>query len=167
MNETVSAITDDLRLAMERMADRMLKEGATETDVRRAVENYIGMRRRKTYRKPPMDSVGSIMRKSGILDQLERNKASAQSTSERVLYDRLVLAGIKFKFQYQIGPYTADFVIGSLVVELDGPYHGKRQDKDARRDLYMRLLGYTIMRIPVGVFAVEPDKVIQAIRQNS
>jgi very-short-patch-repair endonuclease len=59
------------------------------------------------------------------------------------------LGGFKFRRQYLIGPYIADFVCTemNLVIELDGPLHEDRVDYDRRRDKYLRKLGYRIIRI--------------------
>jgi very-short-patch-repair endonuclease len=57
------------------------------------------------------------------------------------------LAGYKFGRQVLLGPYIADFVCAQrkLIVELDGPFHGGLRDKV--RDLYLRSLGYRVLRI--------------------
>lgn len=90
-------------------------------------------------------------------------KVSADSSAEKIFYDLLLEAGIKFNFQYPIGPYTADyFILDSLVVELDGPLHNKARDK--KRDQYMRNMGYRIIRIPIWVVANDPGAVISEIK---
>jgi very-short-patch-repair endonuclease len=57
------------------------------------------------------------------------------------------LGGYKFRRQYLIGPYIADFVCTErkLVLELDGPLHDEEYDR--RRDAYLRKQGYRVMRI--------------------
>ena len=58
--------------------------------------------------------------------------------------------GIKFKRQYAVGPYVADFYCpaAKLVIEIDGQIHNLTVERDTRRDEYMRALGLGIMRIP-------------------
>lgn len=48
------------------------------------------------------------------------------------------LGGYKFRRQYLIDPYIADFVCTErkLVIELDGPLHEARKGYDARLDAY-------------------------------
>ena len=57
------------------------------------------------------------------------------------------LGGYKFRRQYLIGPYIADFVCTErkLVLELDGPLHEVEYDR--RRDAYLRKQGYRVIRI--------------------
>jgi very-short-patch-repair endonuclease len=56
------------------------------------------------------------------------------------------LGGFKLKRQVLIGPYIADFVCleRKIVVELDGPMHNKA--RDAKRDAYLKELGYIVLR---------------------
>ena len=56
--------------------------------------------------------------------------------------------GIDFTRQYVIGNYIADFCVRKLglVVEVDGGYHIRRKAYDAKRDEYMRSLGFVILR---------------------
>lgn len=58
--------------------------------------------------------------------------------AEQQLWHRLrrrQLNGFKFRRQYPIGPYVADFVCieARLIVELDGGQHLERQAQDAAR----------------------------------
>jgi len=58
--------------------------------------------------------------------------------------------GVKFKRQYAVGPYVADFYCpaAKLVIEIDGQIHAFTTERDAVRDEYMRGLGLSILRIP-------------------
>ena len=79
--------------------------------------------------------------------------------------------GLIFRRQQPIGPYIVDFVCPSarLIVEVDGDHHeseaGKRHDLN--RDLYLRSLGYIVLRID------EPDvmnsawHVAQLVKENA
>ena len=59
------------------------------------------------------------------------------------------LGGFKFKRQYLIDPYIADFVCleRHLVIELDGKLHEDRKGYDAARDAFLRKQGFDIYRI--------------------
>ena len=61
----------------------------------------------------------------------------------------LRFATVKFKRQQPIGPYIVDFVALSkkLVIELDGGQHSERTDYDARRDEFLRMNGFSVIRI--------------------
>lgn len=86
------------------------------------------------------------------------------SRAEAIFYYLLVENGIDFQFQYQIGPYRADYLVGEdLVVELDGPLHDKASDK--RRDNYLRKMGYRVLRIPIFVVSLSLEAVIKEIKE--
>ena len=60
------------------------------------------------------------------------------------------MAGYKFRRQFPIGPYFADFACLSarLVIEVDGgEAHGR--ESDGRRTAYLEARGYQIIRVPV------------------
>ncbi len=59
------------------------------------------------------------------------------------------LGGFKFKRQYPIDPYIADFVCldRRLVVELDGSQHNKQIEYDSERDAFLAGKGFEVMRI--------------------
>ena len=58
------------------------------------------------------------------------------------------LGGYKFKRQYPIGRYIADFVCieRKLVVELDGSQHAEQKDYDAERESFFASQGFRIVR---------------------
>jgi very-short-patch-repair endonuclease len=58
------------------------------------------------------------------------------------------LGGYKFTRQFPIGPYFADFCCRKcrLVVEVDGSQHAGNS-YDRRRDDFMRMQGYSILRL--------------------
>ncbi len=59
------------------------------------------------------------------------------------------LAGSKFRRQYPVGPFIADFVCleAKLIVELDGGQHAVRQDYDRSRDAVLESKGFRVMRV--------------------
>lgn len=76
----------------------------------------------------------------------------------------LASKGIRFEFQYTIGPYRADFLFADFIVfEIDGPQHNK--DYDDARDKYMRGLGYKIIRAPLWILTTDPEAVIEEIQE--
>lgn len=58
--------------------------------------------------------------------------------------------GYRFRRQYGIGPYIADFYCPKLklVIELDGSAHDSKEAKayDRARDMYMENLGLIVLR---------------------
>ena len=80
-----------------------------------------------------------------------RELRRSASPTERLLWSKLCrsqLNGFKFTRQFQIGAYYADMVCRSeyLVIEVDRASHEVQQEYDARRDTFMTLLGYRILR---------------------
>ena len=60
--------------------------------------------------------------------------------------------GFAFRRQVRIGPFTADFLCRKLklIVELDGDHHGRDDAQwkhDRERDEWLRMQGYTVLRI--------------------
>ena len=65
--------------------------------------------------------------------------------------------GYRFRKQCPQGPYSLDFACLSarLGIEVDGEAHDRagRPERDARRDAYLKELGFTVFRVPaVEVF---------------
>jgi very-short-patch-repair endonuclease len=92
---------------------------------------------------------------------------------ERLLWAKLrnrQLAGWKFRRQFPVGPYFADFacVEVKLIVELDGDTHGEsaQQVRDAMRTRFLEFEGWAVMRI-WNVHLVENlDGTLDAILDN-
>src|SRR5690606_3325634 len=71
--------------------------------------------------------------------------------AEVLLWQRLrgrQLDTFKFRRQYGIGPYIADFccVEANIVIELDGPSHEEASDYDHNRQDYFQSLGLRVVR---------------------
>jgi very-short-patch-repair endonuclease len=75
------------------------------------------------------------------------------------------LAGHKFVRQESIGPFIADFCCRErkLIVEADGSQHADSV-RDARRDAYLRVLGYRIVRFWNHEILESPEMVEDTIR---
>ena len=84
----------------------------------------------------------------------------------RLLRDRR-LHSLKFRRQFPIGPFIADFCCYEirLVIELDGEVHESVQQsaRDQERDLYLRARGYTILRFPNRSLSENPSAVFERI----
>jgi very-short-patch-repair endonuclease len=75
------------------------------------------------------------------------------------------LAGYKFKRQFLIGRYIADFVCleARLVVELDGGQHSNRLAYDKFRDAYLEARGYRVLRFWNTDFFTNKDGVLEML----
>jgi len=73
------------------------------------------------------------------------------------------LPGFKFRRQYPVPPYIADFccVSASLIVELDGSRHS--QQTDAARTRFLESKGFTVIRFWDNEALQQTDAVIEAI----
>jgi very-short-patch-repair endonuclease len=65
---------------------------------------------------------------------------------EKVAYDWLTSNQIKFKHNELIGIFYPDFVIGSIIIEIDGEYWHSKEIDDIK-DNFFRENGYTVYRI--------------------
>ena len=79
--------------------------------------------------------------------ELRRNETEA----EKKLWTRLRnrhLGGFKFRRQFPIGPFFADFCCVSqrLIVELDGSQHSDEKDRDANQTAWLIKQGFRVIR---------------------
>jgi very-short-patch-repair endonuclease len=86
-------------------------------------------------------------------------------TERRVWYRlRRKNLGAKFRRQYAIGPYFADFVCLSarLVIEVDGTGHDDLA-RDQRKTDYLEGRGFHVVRVPASATDQNLDGVIDTI----
>lgn len=83
-----------------------------------------------------------------IARKLRREQTPAEARLWSVLRNRGL--GVKFRRQYQVGPYYPDFacVEYKLIVELDGGHHAEEQNaaNDAERTRYLEAAGFSVLR---------------------
>lgn len=71
---------------------------------------------------------------------------SKMSYPEKIAYDWLQQNKVQFEHQKKIGNYYPDFVVGNLIIEIDGEYW-HNPEKDKIKDDFFISLGYNIYRI--------------------
>ena len=83
----------------------------------------------------------------GRARKLRENQTDVESKLWSRLRDRQI-RGAKFRRQYPIGPYIADFccVEQALIIELDGGQHADQSSADQQRTNLMKNLGYRVLR---------------------
>ena len=96
--------------------------------------------------------------------QLRRDQTAVESK----LWFRLrarQLAGAKFRRQYPIGPFIADFCCmeHGLVVELDGSQHVEQEAADRRRSAFLTRQGYRVIRFWDNEVIEDIEAVLQRI----
>ncbi len=88
------------------------------------------------------------------IDFARQQRASANEFSQAVwwIVRNRGCRGQKFRREYPIPPYTADFccVALKLILEVDGEHHhtAEERERDAHRDQFLADQGYEVMRIP-------------------
>ena len=85
-----------------------------------------------------------------------RSLRQSLTDAECLLWNRLrrrQLAGFKFRRQHMTGPYICDFVCpeAAIIVELDGSQHLDAAAYDARRENFLRLRSFRILRFWNGM----------------
>lgn len=144
------------------IAEKLKAEGIPEHLIYRYFKNFVHDRSIKFYRE---QNVIKPIRFFINTDDI-REKANADSKIERIFFDALREAGIRFKFQYRVGKYKIDFLIGThLAVEIDGPQHELSKEKDHRRDEYIRSQGFTVVRIPIWLIVNDMGAVIKELKE--
>jgi very-short-patch-repair endonuclease len=100
-----------------------------------------------------------LERKSRSLNRSRaREMRHAPAVTEKHFWNEVrdrKLDGHKFRRQYLIGPYIADYVCveKKLIVELDGVLHQDRAGYDNARDEFLRRQGYRVIRFKNEDFA--------------
>jgi very-short-patch-repair endonuclease len=87
-----------------------------------------------------------------LLEQYAHRNRAELTSSEARLWAELKARKLGVQFRRQVplgGCYIVDFLAPRVrvVVEVDGPYHARRQRADARRDSALGRLGYLVIRI--------------------
>jgi len=85
------------------------------------------------------------------LTPFARGLRKESTDAERKLWTLLrnrTLLGCKFRRQFPIDPYVADFVCVEkrLIVELDGGQHAESAEHDEERTAFLKSKGYAVLR---------------------
>lgn len=102
------------------------------------------------------------------LKERARQLRRDQTDAEKKLWSRLrarQLAGFKFRRQFVIGPFIADFCCFEqrLIVELDGGQHADQIGADQKRSDFLLARGYRILRFWDNEVIENIDGVLQRI----
>ena len=99
-------------------------------------------------------------------NQLLKLKKTNSTKGERRIAEILKKHKIKFKTKWRIGKYEVDFLVGKMIIEIDGNVH-KRTNTE--RDIYFTSQGYLPIHIITSrqrTEAVEND-LLTMIKSNS
>ena len=115
------------------------------------------------------------MKKHNKLELRQHRKDLRQNLTpaEAFLWKQLQhkkLDGRKFRRQHSIDYFIVDFYCASekLIIELDGQVHGNpmAEEKDAKRDVYLEALGYTVLRFENKMVFEHLSSVLREIKEN-
>lgn len=96
--------------------------------------------------------MGTRRRQTQNETERARELRAMQTKPEEIVWSALRnrrVAGLKFRRQFPIGSYVADFACpeSHLIVELDGESHEGRQVDDARRTEFLESHGFKVFRV--------------------
>src|SRR5258708_5492826 len=97
-----------------------------------------------------------------------RRLRTNQTEAEQKLWSRLRRKqrdGFKFRRQYSIRPFYADFAClnARLIIELDGSQNADQTDRDESRTEFLRDAAYTVLRFWNHEVIREIDQVVQRV----
>ena len=111
-----------------------------------------------------------IMRQAKLLQcaKILRKKATK---AENILWQAIrnrKFMNIKFRRQYWIGNYIADFVCleHKLIIELDGNFHLEQQEYDNIRTYILSVLNFKVLRFWNWEVLNDLDNVLENIAKN-
>lgn len=125
---------------------------------------------RGTIRRRANGGGGAALRKPGVY--VARQLRRTMSLPEAVLWQRLrrQQLGFKVRRQHPIGPYVVDFFAPqrSLVIEIDGEAHNRadRPLRDRRKDAFLKLNGYSVLRVAAVDVLGKIEGVVAAISER-
>ena len=161
MNTSTEKIKAELVEKLKPIFGNHIHKSKVDT-VKRVIDHYVKSKGNGFYRKDAVH-IGSCM--VDLVRSLE--EVTEDSRAEAIFYNLLFQENIPFKFQYKIGPFSADFLISdSLVFEIDGTMHYMNKDYDRGRDKYIKRMGYEIMHVPLLILMISPELVINEIKER-
>ncbi len=91
-----------------------------------------------------------------------------ETSSEHLLWRKLrnrKLSGLKFRRQYQIGPYIVDFISFEkrLIIKVDGTSHDDKKEYDKIRQKFLELEGFKVVRFRNRAVNESMDSVLAII----
>ena len=103
---------------------------------------------------------------------LARELRKRQTPGERILWHRLEshkCHGLKFRRQVPVGPYIVDFLCfeRKVIIEVDGDSHYEEgaQERDRKREQYLRRQGFTIFRCGEAQAVENVDTVLERLAE--
>lgn len=92
----------------------------------------------------PSNNPGTKLKISESLSKTLKNNPTFH---EQLFYDFLTERNVDFQFQERIGKYIADFIIGDVIIEIDGRGHSSRFASDRIRDKALNDRCFHVVRV--------------------
>jgi very-short-patch-repair endonuclease len=96
--------------------------------------------------------------------QLRQRQTGLEEKLWQELRNRRTM-GLKFRRQYPVGPYIADFACleARLLFEIDGFWHTFRKAQDQARDEALKAAGFDVVRYDITTFPSNPHTLAEAM----
>ena len=95
---------------------------------------------------------------------------NSMTEAEKLLWEKLKSKqlGVKFRRQHIIATFIPDFVALSikLIVEVDGKIHLKNRAKDDERTLFLKMMGYKVIRFTNEEVENNIEEVVDRIKRK-
>ena len=102
-----------------------------------------------------------------LLKGRSKEMRKVQTVAEKIIWEKLRNNQIKHKIRRQqiIDNYIVDFVClpEKTIIEIDGSIHDFQKEADENRTLYLKSVGYEILRYKNEEVLADPDKIAQEI----
>ena len=91
------------------------------------------------------------------------------SLPEKLLWVRIKGSDLHFRKQHPLGDYILDFYCATakLCVEIDGPMHEERAERDQRRTAWLAKEGITVIRFSVEEIDARPAAVLATVARGA
>ncbi|KQW80492.1 hypothetical protein ASC89_10530 [Devosia sp. Root413D1] len=112
-----------------------------------------------------------ILRAPDFIRERAKDMRRVMTPSEKTLWFllRRKELGLYFRRQHPIGPYILDFYCAAakLCVEVDGPMHQERTERDQRRTAWLAKEGIRVIRFTVDEIGARPAVVLATIARGA
>lgn len=98
-----------------------------------------------------------------------RHVGVGESGVEAIMRRSLEAAGVAYGQEVPLGPYTIDFVIGNVALEIDGEFwHALPgvKEKDGRKDRVLLRNGYQVLRVSEDQVRTDAKAIIVAVQER-
>ena len=110
-----------------------------------------------------MESLAVVARDKPLPSGIMNITIKGSSKPERVVADYLIKNHISFKFREVIEGREVDFIIGRVIIEVDGVHH--RQSRDQSKNEMLARLGYVPLHFSAKEIKNNAQQVFREIKK--